>query len=81
MRDRVKLRFNLRPFGVLARLRRVKSLKGIQCCIFSLSSDGETEGGRGENIRVQMAGFPASIPSWDVSSFPLEKLKKDQGNS
>lgn len=23
-----------------------------------------------------MAGFPASISSWDVSSFPLEELKE-----
>jgi hypothetical protein len=37
--------------------------------------------GRGVDIRVQMAGFPASIRSWDVSSFPLEELKDDQGNS
>lgn len=36
VRDRVKLRFNLSPFHVLTRLCRAKSLKEIQCWIFSL---------------------------------------------
>lgn len=77
VRDRVKLRFNLSPFHVLARLHRGKSLKGIQCCIFCLIWWRR----RGENIRVQMASLPASISSGDVSVFPLEEMKRDQGNS
>lgn len=77
VRDRVKLRFNLSPFHVLARLRRGKSLKGIQCCIFCLIGWRR----RGEDIRVQLASLPASISSGDVSIFPLGEMERDQGNS